>query len=1196
MEAGSQVTRGGGGDEGPIFPEPPNLVQSGGALDLAPHGENPSNPRDEETSALELSVSQLELVPYPYLNDAPPVGRFVGRQTELEQLRENLLPIDKEPGSRRVVVLHGDPGFGKTHLSIEFARQHGRNFSSVFWVDGSTQENLKKSIARLRDRLDVKAQSSHSQSQESAPPAESYGQDVDAVLGWFGLPGNGSWLLIIDGFGSEDGSPSPYKIESYFPTMDHGSILVTARRLTTIPSCTGLRLGGMATVDAEKLLGEEMGTHMHSYDANPVKEALGLLGGHPIALKLAGAFIRETKCTPRDFLKTYQRVRSGLEGDEHASTTVSVDTHPSIKTIMTIIYDQLRRVDSLAWNIFNLWTYLDNRDLWYGLFSPEFPLPVQSKSLSWYRSAAASPEIFVEGMKILEAYGISQPARDRCSHFVHRVIIQCAQQALPKVLDPELAWLAVRTVGRAIPDDVERIEVSLKGRLEAHAQRCFRLATTKIAEPYFTSENPFLPDDNIKLDTGLIYFASVFRLGKFLGHIGMTNEAVDLLVRVSQAYRGIMGPTNPITLDAINARASVLAAGGKLIEAEKLYLEVLKTCDEAPEGREPNNYPTVRTAYSLAALQKKLKRYNESETLYRQVLDVYMTRKGPDDSSTAHIAGELALVCGLQGKLDDAAELYLLALRAQRVSKDIAYVTTLVSMDELVIATLASGKLVEAEKLAVACLKETEQATQGLGNIQALEMVEVVRKIYTKNGKVDDAERMYLRALETYELFLPAQQKEMANLAYNLANFYTFQHKFEKAEPMVTKALRAYEESLGPDHHYTLDALANLANILSQQGKETEAEKIHLQALERKEKSLGAEHRKTLQSVNNMGAFYSGQNKFKEAELFYLRALDGFRKALGEKHSVTLGVLINMSTLYREQRRRQDAARTLLLALDGYESVILGFQNSSHASHEQPMMERNPGSVMFIQYSSAANKEDLSTFLPGFGAVLNSLENIAGAYIKEKDSIGAEGLFWRLIKAKTLVGSPINETSHLLSVILLQRCIMEIAGAEPMALETTSTDWPDPNPIWRLVHLVETYGSKDALNILFKTLMQIGDERARVGLQLEVIPSIEHSESSGRACDRCQTDISPETGWYVCRSCLQDTDLCEPCFTSQREGWESHPCVKHSFYAVFAADLEDEDTSSDLASWLEYVKASYATQIGEEEESALKKQFPESAD
>jgi len=112
--------------------------------------------------------------------------------------------------------------------------------------------------------------------------------------------------------------------------------------------------------------------------------------------------------------------------------------------------------------------------------------------------------------------------------------------------------------------------------------------------------------------------------------------------------------------------------------------------------------------------------------------------------------------------------------------------------------------------------------------------------------------------------------------------------------------------------------------------------------------------------------------------------------------------------------------------------------------------------------------------------------------------------------------------------------------------------------------------------------MQIGDETVRAGLQLEVILSLEVSQSSAHACGRYQIDIAPETGWYVCKSYLKDTDLGESCFACQREGWESHPCARHSFYAIFAADMEVEETFSDLASWLEYTKASYATQTGEE--------------
>ena len=59
---------------------------------------------------------------------------------------------------------------------------------------------------------------------------------------------------------------------------------------------------------------------------------------------------------------------------------------------------------------------------------------------------------------------------------------------------------------------------------------------------------------------------------------------------------------------------------------------------------------------------------------------------------------------------------------------------------------------------------------------------------------------------------------------------------------------------------------------------------------------------------------------------------------------------------------------------------------------------------------------------------------------------------------------------------------MEITGAVLVTIETSRTEWLDLNPIWRLAHLVESYGSPEVFSILCMTLMQIGHETVRAGL------------------------------------------------------------------------------------------------------------------
>src|SRR5437764_4066165 len=79
------------------------------------------------------------------MKDIPIVNQFIGRDSELKELRKILLP-QKRAVRRKVFVLHGLGGIGKTQLTIEFAGRYWRRFSSMFWLDGRTEESLKRSI------------------------------------------------------------------------------------------------------------------------------------------------------------------------------------------------------------------------------------------------------------------------------------------------------------------------------------------------------------------------------------------------------------------------------------------------------------------------------------------------------------------------------------------------------------------------------------------------------------------------------------------------------------------------------------------------------------------------------------------------------------------------------------------------------------------------------------------------------------------------------------------------------------------------------------------------------------------------------------------------------------------------------------------------------------------------------------------
>ncbi len=76
---------------------------------------------------------------------------FVGRESYLDMMMQQLSPASAVR-RRRIGVLHGLGGIGKTQLAIEYARLHKHEYPSFFWVDGKTEESLIQSIVSILSR------------------------------------------------------------------------------------------------------------------------------------------------------------------------------------------------------------------------------------------------------------------------------------------------------------------------------------------------------------------------------------------------------------------------------------------------------------------------------------------------------------------------------------------------------------------------------------------------------------------------------------------------------------------------------------------------------------------------------------------------------------------------------------------------------------------------------------------------------------------------------------------------------------------------------------------------------------------------------------------------------------------------------------------------------------------------------------
>ncbi|KAH8652836.1 hypothetical protein BGZ61DRAFT_216299 [Ilyonectria robusta] len=197
--------------------------------------------------------------------------------------------------------------------------------------------------------------------------------------------------------------------------------------------------------------------------------------------------------------------------------------------------------------------------------------------------------------------------------------------------------------------------------------------------------------------------------------------------------------------------------------------------------------------------------------------------------------------------------------------------------------------------------------------------------LYADQGRLQDAEAMYQRALDGKEKAWGPDHTSTLDTVNNLGLLYADQGRLQDAETMYQRALDGYGKAWGPDHTSTLDTVNNLGNLYKAQGRLQDAEAMYQRALDGKEKAWGPDHTSTLDTVNNLGALYADQGRLQDAEAMYQRALNGYEKALGPTLVATyipaLNTLENFATLCVELGWVDEASLYYRRARNGVEAV-----------------------------------------------------------------------------------------------------------------------------------------------------------------------------------------------------------------------------------------------------------------------------------
>ena len=78
--------------------------------------------------------------------------------------------------------------------------------------------------------------------------------------------------------------------------------------------------------------------------------------------------------------------------------------------------------------------------------------------------------------------------------------------------------------------------------------------------------------------------------------------------------------------------------------------------------------------------------------------------------------------------------------------------------------------------------------------------------LYKSQGRYEEAEPLYLQALQLRRSLLGESHPDVASSRWNLAALYANQDRLAEAEPLLVQAVELYQQVLGNRHPHTLGA------------------------------------------------------------------------------------------------------------------------------------------------------------------------------------------------------------------------------------------------------------------------------------------------------------------------------------------------------------------------------------------------------
>jgi tetratricopeptide (TPR) repeat protein len=791
-------------------------------------------------------------------SNVPPRNHlFTGRKGILKQIRSTL-------DAHGRAALCGLPGVGKTQTAIQYAHVQRSRYKAILWGNASSYETFITSYVALAPLLNLDVRGEADQT-----------RITDAVMQR--LDDCSGWLLILDN------ADEPGVVQDFLPTGASGHILLTTRNPASLPLAQPVPLEPMPSNAGARLLlrraqlYEVKATRERDAQRRAARGISRRLGGLPLALDQAGAFILERQISPDEYLGYYADQGEKLRTDRGE---LGERDHPSVTKTFSLIFRTVEETNPAAADLLHLCAFLAPDAI------PEEILVKGAPELGDRLGPAAAKKLTLANT-LKAAYRTSILRRDPASKTltIHRFVQEVLQDTIGEMEGRRWAENALRAINRTFPDHVDISTWDACARLLPHARACAERCR--------------------QWDAGKPEIGRLSHLmACYLKQRSQYEEAEKLLLRALEIRREMLGPEHRDTASTIRELAGLYHAYHvqcRDSEAESLHLQALEIREKILGPEHPE---TASSLKNLALLYIDLGRQSEAEPLLFRALAIREKDLGLEHPHTAGALNSIGNLRRYQGRYSEAEDFYRRALAIWEKVQGPNHRDTGRGLNNLGNLRRDQGNYAEAEPYYRRAL-DIWEATLGPNHLDTSRALSNLGSILV--GRQVEAEPLLFRALKIREKVLGPEHPHTAGVLNSIGNLRRSQARYPEAEGYYRRALAIWEKVRGPDHRDTGRGLNNLGNLHRNQGRYSEAEPYYQRALEIWEKTLGADHLDTSRALSNLGSILHRLGRDDEAEPLLRRALAIRERVLGTDHPYVASVLEHLADLLSASAREDEA-------------------------------------------------------------------------------------------------------------------------------------------------------------------------------------------------------------------------------------------------------------------------------------------------